>query len=78
MGCKNDKNNKQVKSLCIKIPKMRYVNGFKGTKVMFLLIKDDQLIKTYNGIWDKIRTVILRKKYFIANWSAKKKIWELK
>ena len=38
------------------LPKLSaYVKGYDGqSKWMFFLIKDDDLLKKYNAIWDKV------------------------
>ena len=49
-----------------------YVKSYDGqTKWMYFLIEDDNLLKKYNTIWNKIRTDI--KKNLIANLSTIKK-----
>ena len=63
-------NDKKVKPLHIIIPKTSaYVKSFDGqTNWMYVLIEDDDLLKKYNTIWDKVRADI--KKNFIAGLSA--------
>ena len=65
-------NDKKVKPLHIIIPKTSaYVKSFDGqTNWMYVLIEDDDLLKKYNTIWDKVRADI--KKNFIAGLSATK------
>ena len=49
------KNDEKVYLLCIRHPQMTgYLNGFKENKYMNFLIKDNQLLKKCNRIWDKI------------------------
>ena len=41
--------------MCRLLPKMsRYVKSFDETKYTYILIKDDELRKKYNKIWDKV------------------------
>ena len=63
-------NDKKVKPLHIIIPKTSaYVKSFDGqTNWMYVLIEDDDLLKKYNTIWDKVMADI--KKNFIAGLSA--------
>ena len=45
--------------LRIKIPQMnRYVNYFNDNKCMNLLVHDDEVLKKYNKIWDKISNLL--------------------
>lgn len=49
------KNNEKVYLLCIRHPQMTgYLNGFKENKYMNFLIKDNQLLKKCNKIWDNL------------------------
>ena len=44
--------------LCIMLPKMTaYRKTFDKNKYMFYLIKDNELLKKYNKIWDKVSNV---------------------
>ena len=63
-------NDKKVKPVHIFIPKTSAnVKSFDGqTNWMYVLIEDDDLLKKYNTIWDKVRADI--KKNFIASLSA--------
>ena len=47
---------KTLEELHIMLPKIRkYVKSYdRQTKWMYFLIEDDELIKTYNTIWDKV------------------------
>ena len=49
-------NDHKVKSLHVIIPKTStYVKSYDGqTKWMYFLIKDDDLLKKYKTIWDKV------------------------
>ena len=41
--------------MCIMLPKMvGYAKHFDETKCMSFLIKDDELLKKYHKIWDKV------------------------
>ena len=52
IGCKDDK---KTKPLCIFIPKMNaYRRDLDETKHMSFLVKDDELLEKYNGIWEKV------------------------
>ena len=46
----------KIKSLHIMLPQTSaYVKGFDGeTKWIHFLIKDDELLKKYNDIWNKV------------------------
>ena len=45
--------------LCIKRPQMiRCVKYFKNNKYINLLVYDRELLKKYNAIWDKIRSLL--------------------
>ena len=48
--------NHKVKAWHTMLPKLSaYVKGYDGqSKWMFFLIKDDDLLKKYNTIWDKV------------------------
>ena len=44
----------KVTPLCIFLPKMSgYRKDFDETKYMSFWIKDDELLRKYNGIWEK-------------------------
>ena len=49
-------NSYKVKPLHIMLPKTStYVKGYvEKTKLMYFLTEDDDLLETYNTIWDKI------------------------
>ena len=48
------------------LPKIsEYAKGFDGTKQMSCLIKDDELLKKYDKIWDKVSNSI--KKDLLVN-----------
>ena len=46
--------------LCIQ---SAYRRNFDETNYMSFLIKDNQLLEKYNGIWDKVDNVIKKKKF---------------
>ena len=52
------KEGEIVKPLCIILPQMSgYIKYFEnGGKNMCFMIKDDDVLDTYNKIWDKIKT----------------------
>ena len=50
--------------LCIFLPKMSaYKRDFDEVKYMFFLIKDDELWKKYNEIWEKVKNSIKKECY---------------
>ena len=53
-----NKEGEIVKLLCIILPQMSgYIKYFEnGGKNMCFMIKDDDVLDTYNKIWDKIKT----------------------
>ena len=53
-----NKEGEIVKPLCIILPQMSgYIKYFEnGGKNMCFMIKDDDVLDTYNKIWDKIKT----------------------
>ena len=52
--------------LCIMLKTSAYVKSYNGqTKLMYFLIEDDDLLKKYNTIWDKVSADI--KKNLIAS-----------
>ena len=53
-------NDNKVKPLHIMLPKTgAYVKSYDGeTKWMYFFIEDDDLLKKYNTIWDKVRAYI--------------------
>ena len=71
-------NDYKVKALHIMLPKTSaYVKSYDGhTKWMYFLIKDDDLLKRYNTIWDKVSTDI--KKELDREHVYKKNFWKLK
>ena len=49
-------------TLCIFLPKIRaYRKDFNETKSISFLIKDDDLLKKYNKIWEKVKNSIKQK-----------------
>ena len=53
------KDAKKVIPLCTYFPKMSaYRIDFDETKYMFLLIKDHELLETYNEIWVKAKNSV--------------------
>ena len=53
------KEAKKFRPLCIFLPKMSaYRTDFDETKYMSFLIKDDELLETYNEIWEKVKNSI--------------------
>ena len=63
------------KPLCIFLPKMSsYRKHFDETKYIFFLIKDNELLKKYDEIWEKVKNSL--KKFdseWVYNLKAKKK-----
>ena len=56
------RDNEDVKPLCIMFPKISgYTKSFSETKYMSFLIKDDELLKKQNKIWDKISNSIKKR-----------------
>ena len=54
-------DTKILKPLLIFLPKMSaYRRDFDKTKCMNFLIKDDKLLKKYNGIWEKVIKIICK------------------
>ena len=64
IGCKGE----TVKWLCIILPQMTgYIRYFKnGGKNMSFVIKDDDLLDKYNGIWNKIKETLSIKLHSVA------------
>ena len=62
--------NYKTKSLCIMLPKRSaYVKRYNGkTKWMYFLIEDNELLKKYKGIWNRVSN----KKNLIAKPSTMK------
>ena len=60
-----------ILKLYIMLPKTSaYVKGYDGkTKWMYFLIEDDDLLKKYNTIWDKVNAAIKKK---LQNFTIKK------
>ena len=60
-----------ILKLYIMLPKTSaYVKGYDGkTKWMYILIEDDDLLKKYNTIWDKVNAAIKKK---LQNFTIKK------
>ena len=56
-------NDSKVKPLHIVLPETSaYVKSYDGqTKWMYFLIEDDDLLKKYNAVWDKVITDIKKK-----------------
>ena len=53
------KDDKKVKSLCIILPKMNgYLKKFDGTHYMSFPVKDNEFLKKYNKVWNKICNII--------------------
>ena len=62
-------DNDVIRALFVKLPQMTsYINKFKDkktkitTSTMSLMVKDKQLFKNYNKIWEKIES-LMRKKF---------------
>ena len=66
----------KVKPLCLTLPQTSaYVKSYVGqTKWMYVLIEDDDLLKKYNNIWDKVSADIKKK---IAREPVYNKIFEI-
>ena len=46
----------EIRSLCIFLPKMSsYRTDFHKTKYMSFLIKDEELLKKHNEIWERVK-----------------------
>ena len=53
------KDAKKIRPLCIPLPKMSaYRKDFDETKSMSFSIKDDELLKRHNEIWEKVENII--------------------
>ena len=53
------KDAKKIRPLCILLPKMSaYRKDFDETKSMSFSIKDDELLKRHNEIWEKVENII--------------------
>ena len=53
------KDAKKIRPLCILLPKMSaYRKDFDETKFMSFSIKDDELLKRHNEIWEKVENII--------------------
>ena len=53
------KDAKKLRPLCILLPKMSaYRKDFDETKSMSFSIKDDELLKRHNEIWEKVENII--------------------
>ena len=53
---------KIIRPLLIKLPKMRgYFNKIEKTQYMSFVIKDEQLLKKYKLIWNKISNIVRKK-----------------
>ena len=55
-------DNGVIRPLCLKLSKATgYINEFnenKNTKTMSLRVNDEQLLKTYNKIWEKVEKLM--------------------
>ena len=55
-------DNGVIRPLCLKLSKTTgYINEFnenKNTKTMSLRVNDEQLLKTYNKIWEKVEKLM--------------------
>ena len=67
----NTYNDSKVNPLHIMLSKASvYVKNYNGqTKWMYFLIEDDDLLKKYNTIWDKVNAAIKKK---LPNFTIKK------
>ena len=53
------KDAKKIRPLCILLSKMSaYRKDFDETKSMSFSIKDDELLKRHNEIWEKVENII--------------------
>ena len=53
------KDAKKIRPLCILLPKVSaYRKDFDETKSMSFSIKDDELLKRHNEIWEKVENII--------------------
>ena len=53
------KDAKKIRPLCILLPRMSaYRKDFDETKSMSFSIKDDELLKRHNEIWEKVENII--------------------
>ena len=52
-------DNDVIRPLCIKLPQMTgYVRKFDENATMSFVVKDKQLLKNYNRIWEKIEKLM--------------------
>ena len=58
-------NDHKVKLLYTMLPKTSaYLKGYDGqSKWMYFLIEDDDLLKKYNTIWDKVSEPVYNKEF---------------
>ena len=58
------KNRKQVRPLCLMLPKMSaYRRDFDETPYLLFLIRNNEMLEKYNGIWDKVNNTIKKEFY---------------
>ena len=58
------KDDKKVRPLCLMLPKMSaFRRDFDETKYLSSLIRNDELLEKYNGIWDKVNNTIKKEFY---------------
>ena len=54
-----NKNKKPVILLCIRLSQMIvYVRNLYNAKSMYFFVKDEDLLKKYNKIWEKVRNIM--------------------
>ena len=52
-------DNDVIRPLCIKLPQMiEYIKNFESNTTMSSKISDKQLLKKYNQIWKKVKTLL--------------------
>ena len=57
--CIGYNDNDIVRSLCIRLPQMTaYARKFDENTAMFFRVKDKQLLKNYNRIWEKVEKLM--------------------
>ena len=48
-----------IRPLCIKLPQMiGYVKCFDSNKTMYFKVLDNKLLKSYNKIWEKVKSLM--------------------
>ena len=51
----NDDDDDLIRPLCVKLPQMTcYVKHFDSNKTMSFKVSDNELLREYNKIWEKL------------------------